>query len=263
MTDDALLHLKGRFPFRLGTTSYILPEGILPNLRFLGPHLDEVELVLFESQGEDNLPSPEDTGVMARLGREMDLTFNVHLPTDLYLGSEDFGERRQACETLLRFYERTLPLNPTAYILHFERQATDGSDISELAHWRRRLRSSLELLLEGGLRPDLCALENLSYPFPWVDILAEEYGLNVCLDVGHLLQQDADPTFFFNRYAGRIAMVHLHGVRGRDHQALTEIPHREWLAIADFLRTYRGGVSLEVFSLADLRVSLEKMAEIV
>jgi sugar phosphate isomerase/epimerase len=262
MTDDALLHLKGRFPFRLGTSSYILPEGILPNLRFLGPHLDEVELVLFESQGEANLPSPEDTDAMARLGREMDLTFNVHLHTDLYLGSEDFGERSQACDTHLRFYEQPLPLNPTAYILHFERQATDSSAITEIAAWRQRLRSSLERLLERGLRPDLCALENLSYPFPWVDILAEEYGLNVCLDIGHLLQQGVDRTPFFNRYADRIAMVHLHGVRGRDHQALTEIPHREWLAITDFLRTYGVGVSLEVFSLAHLRASLEKMAEI-
>ena len=50
--------LKRGFPFRLATTSYIFPAEILPNIRCLGRYFDEVELVLFESGQEDNLPTP-------------------------------------------------------------------------------------------------------------------------------------------------------------------------------------------------------------
>ena len=36
--------LKSRFPFRLGTTSYIIPADIIPNVRFPGPLIDDIEL---------------------------------------------------------------------------------------------------------------------------------------------------------------------------------------------------------------------------
>ena len=35
-------------PFRIGTTSYIIPDDILPNVRFLAGRVKDVELVLFD-----------------------------------------------------------------------------------------------------------------------------------------------------------------------------------------------------------------------
>ncbi|MCU0508776.1 MAG: sugar phosphate isomerase/epimerase, partial [Anaerolineae bacterium] len=35
--------------FRVGTTSYIVPDNILPNVEYLAPLVDDVELVLFET----------------------------------------------------------------------------------------------------------------------------------------------------------------------------------------------------------------------
>jgi len=262
MTNDVLTNLKGRFPFRLAATSYILPDAIIPNLRFLGPAFDEIELVLFDSRQGDNLPTEVEIGKMAALSRDLHFTYNVHLPTDLFLGSADRQERREACETILRFYERTLPLDPTAYILHFEGEPGDHPQPEELAEWRHNLRTSLEWLLDHGFNRDLAALENLSYPFSWVDILADEFNLNICLDLGHLLLQNANLLAAFNRYQERITMMHLHGVGHRDHQALSFIPHDEWQAIGQILRHFRGGLSLEVFSLDDLQASLARMAEL-
>ena len=46
ISSPILPDLMGRVPFRLGTTYYILPDAILPNVRFLAPLLDEIELVL-------------------------------------------------------------------------------------------------------------------------------------------------------------------------------------------------------------------------
>ena len=44
-------------PFRLGTTSYIIPADILPNVRYLADKVDDIELVLFKADNYSNLPS--------------------------------------------------------------------------------------------------------------------------------------------------------------------------------------------------------------
>jgi sugar phosphate isomerase/epimerase len=262
MTNEALINLKGRFPYRLGTTSYILPEAIIPNLRFLGPLFDEIELVLFDSRNPYDLPSEADVAEMAVIGKNLGVTYNIHLPTDIYLGSANAHERREACETILRFYGRMLPLAPTAYILHFERETRVGDDLPALAEWRRLLRASISYLLDQGLAPELMAVENIDYPFSWVDILADEFGLKFCLDLGHFLRQNVNLSTIFNRYRDRTFMLHLHGVNHKDHQALTLIPQDNWLAIQQILRQYRQGVSIEVFSLDDLRESLIRLKEL-
>ena len=119
--------LKGKFAFQLATTSYILPSALLPNIQFLGRYVDEVELVLFESGNQSNLPTPQEVREMARLAADFDLTYNVHLPGDLFFGDPDPTLRREFCATAVRFYERTLPLDPTSYILHLDSRRADGT----------------------------------------------------------------------------------------------------------------------------------------
>ncbi len=50
--------------FRIGTTSYIIPDDIIPpNVRYLGGKTDDIELVLFEvDDGPSNLLTPRATG---------------------------------------------------------------------------------------------------------------------------------------------------------------------------------------------------------
>ena len=45
---NATKGLKGRLPFRLGTTSYILPSDMITNVAMLAPFVDDVELLFFE-----------------------------------------------------------------------------------------------------------------------------------------------------------------------------------------------------------------------
>jgi len=108
----------------------------------------------------------------------------------------------------------------------------------------------------------MTAVENIGYPFSWIDLLVEEFDLKVCLDLGHLIMQGTNLPLAFNRYQDRISMMHLHGVGERDHLGLAWIPDDDWLAVTQIIRTFRGGLSLEVFSVADLRVSLLRMAEL-
>ena len=55
-----MIEMNG-FPFRLGTTSYIIPADILSNVRYLAGKVRDVELVLFDvDDGMNNLPSPDE-----------------------------------------------------------------------------------------------------------------------------------------------------------------------------------------------------------
>ncbi|HAJ26831.1 MAG TPA: hypothetical protein DCG53_06230 [Syntrophus sp. (in: bacteria)] len=255
--------LKGRFPFRLGTTSYILPDAIVPNVLFLGPLLDEVELVLFESGREDNLPTTREIEELAILAGEQKLTYNVHLPTDVLLGHPEAAIRQRACATIMRFYERTMPLQPTMYCLHLENNTPGETAPPQIADWLTNLLYSLEDLLAAGMRRSLIGIENINYTFPWIYPLIRELDLNICLDIGHLLFQHEELETYLSLYGDKTIMLHLHGVEGqRDHRSLQGISDANWQIIAAFLRDYRGGVSIEVFSQDDLARSLQRMEDI-
>lgn len=254
-----LRRLKGAFPFRLGTTSFVLHDDITPNIIFLAPLVDEIELLCFEGGAPEHRPSRRNIARWADLGVAYSIRYNIHLPIDLSLGDGDPDNRRHSCRLMLDIYERTRILDPTAYILHMDRPGP-GDDFSTC---RDRWRRSLDILLEGGVEAGLLCLENLDYPLAWTDRLAREYGFSLCLDIGHLLIQQEDLSASFRRYGRRTTMVHLHGVAdGRDHRSVAAIPPEGWSAVRSFLASYRHGVSIEVFSVADLSTSLQRMEEL-
>ena len=254
--------LKRSFPFRLATTSYILPAEIIPNIRYLGQYFDEIELVFFESGRESNLPSPRDIREMARLASDLDLTFNVHLPADLFFGDPDPALRRRFCETALSFYERTLPLAPTSYILHLDSRRADETIEPDGSAWTNRVRESLQAMQTQGVELRRIAVENLEYPLQRILPFVEAFDMSFCLDIGHLLRYGHDPAEQTALFLEKCSMVHLHGVdNGKDHTGLDHIPLAEWRIICGALESYGGGVSLEVFSIDDLLVSLRRMQE--
>lgn len=259
---DHLPPLKGRFPFRLGTTSYIIPDAILPNIRFLGPYLDEVELVLFDSGREENLPSHGEIEEMAHLGEEMELTYNVHLPADIFLGDPDPKVREQAVVTAIRFYQRTVPLSPTAFVLHLDSRGADGHEVRNMEGWIGWLRGSMVRLAREGMDLRRVAVENLDYPLDTISPLVAEFGMSFCLDTGHLLRYGFDLRTYLESFLPQTSMIHLHGVvDGADHRGAHGIYPVEWRAISEALAGYRGGVSLEVFSLQDLSSSMDRLWE--
>jgi tetraacyldisaccharide-1-P 4'-kinase len=83
--------------FRVGTTSYILPDDILPNVEYLAPRVDDVELVLFETDEHGgNLPDGALRDRLSALAAAHALTYTVHLPLDLRLGTVD-GNSTSPC----------------------------------------------------------------------------------------------------------------------------------------------------------------------
>ncbi len=252
--------LKGEFSFRLSTTSYVIPETILANLLFLGPHLDEVELVFFETRAETNLPSLEDIQDMRQVAEDLDITYNVHLPGDLFFGDPDPSLRARFRDTAMRFYERTLPLDPTLYILHLDSRRADGIVEPDPCAWSDRVEDSLSALVTAGLDPGRVAVENLEFPLDKLMPFVERMGLKTCLDIGHVILYGHDLQTQLDRHFSQSAMIHLHGVReGVDHLGVQWISPGDWEMICCLLADYTGGLSVEIFSMDDLAASLDRL----
>ena len=79
---------KNAYPFRVSAPSFIYPDDYIPNVQMLGPFLDEIELLCFESH-KFSLPTQETIREMGFLAKEFKFTYNVHLPTDIDLGSPE------------------------------------------------------------------------------------------------------------------------------------------------------------------------------
>jgi len=254
--------LKGRFPFRLGTTSYIIPAEILANAEFLAPLVDDVELVLFESEEVSNLPDDRTVAKLQELAEARGLSYTVHLPLDIRLGDADEAVRRRSVAKCLSTAERVRPLRPRAHVVHFDWDGRGGLP-ADLPGWRARLSRSVGELLAAGLQAGSLCVETLSYPFDLVEPVVLERGLAVCLDVGHLLLAGRSPEEFLDRHLGRCRVTHLHGIRaGRDHADLSGLDAG---LLARLARRLAGPgaaeriVCIEVFSPGDLERSLAVM----
>jgi sugar phosphate isomerase/epimerase len=248
---------KGLYPFKICTTSFIYPDHYIANVRMLGPFMDEIELLVFESQGLDVLLSGTVIDELGRLGEEFELSYNVHLPTDISITDPDPARQRQAAETMIRIIKRVRPLDPSALILHLPyAEKLYGRGI--LASWRDRVLQNLrKIKSEIGIQ-DIIAVETLDYPLEMVGDIILDLDLMICLDLGHLMVYEFNLIEVFNTYRANTAVLHLHGIEnGRDHTALDRLAEPYASTVLRILKRFTGVVSLEVFSFENLRSSLK------
>ncbi len=208
-------------PWRCGTTSYILPDDILPNARYLAPLIDDIELVLFESDRLSNLPSPETVGHLERIARLHDLSYTIHFPLDVFPGSLDESERRASVARYRHIRSLVSPLDPFAYILHLTPQSYGRCPATDVAAWHRQLDRTLAEMLDDGWESNMLCVETLSYPFHVVMDLVEKYNLAVTLDIGHVWLGGFDAQLTARELLPLARVIHLHGVAGgHDHLGL-------------------------------------------
>lgn len=254
---------------RIGTTSYILADDILPNVQYLAPLVDDIELVLFESEGVSNLPSRQVIEQLAALATEHDLTYTVHFPLDIQPGSEDPSLRSECIASILSIIELTRSLKPFGYVLHLTPELYGTVPSPEVERWHECLGKTLQSLFEQtDISPRMFCIETLSYPFAYVQDLVERYDLSVTLDIGHVWLMGYDTSEVMDSLLDRTRICHLHGVKGgADHLGLNEGNTNQ---IEYFLKRLRlqgeqDGVervlTLEVFSEAQFHASLSLMQE--
>jgi len=258
--------LKNRFPFRLGTTSYIIPADLITNVRFLAPYVDDIELVLFEADDESNLPDEKTIGALNEVARFNHLSYTVHLPLGLLLGAMDDEERRSSVNKALRIVALTSPLNPVAYVVHFEGERRGPLPSENMTGWTKGLRASVADLLDTGIQSHFFCVETLDYPFALVDPVVYEFDLSVCLDIGHILLKGYPLDAYLAKYHDRIRVFHAYFIReNEDHRDLGSLRDSDLALLFGHLQSCRSSppvLTLEVFDENDFRLSLEVVERI-
>lgn len=251
--------------FRLGTTSFIYPDHILPNVRKIGRFFDEIELLIFESMPDTVLPTDTEIAELAQLSGQMDVTYNIHLPTDVSLTHASPQSRQHAAETLARVIDLCRPLKPCTHTLHLE-MANKGTP-EDVAAWHLSAQDGLARLMRYLPDPGMVSVETLDYPPAHLLPLLAAHDLQVCLDMGHHFRYGYDLQHSVDMFKNRIAVMHLHGVMAskqkiRDHVGLDRLPLDQLCQVMDVLKKYEGTVSLEVFNRWDLNRSLAVLSDV-
>ncbi len=248
-------------PFRLGTSSYIIPDDILPNVRFLADKVRDVELVLFDIDEYCNIPDAAQCAELRAIADASGLSYTVHLPLNLSFSESG---RDISIEKALKVINGTRPLDPLAYVCHLECKDIPSLAGAGLTDWQeQRILAVNKLAEEAGIRAGL-AIENLeSYPIDWNEPVIRACGTRATLDIGHLFLRKTNPVPVMRKWLPLTSVIHLHGVGTRDHQSLKFMSREAIRAvIAELLRAdYRGVLTLEIFSETDLRESMEMIRE--
>ena len=254
---------KKGMPCRIGTTSYIIPADILPNLAFLKDVVEDVELVLFESDEYSNLPTRSDVREMGVIAESAGLSFTVHLPLDAWPGSADESVRTNSVDKWLRVMDLMAPLSPFGWVVHLNDPPAAGS----WDQWLMQCDRTIDALIDQT-DPELLCVETLSYDFERVYPLVVEKGCSVCMDIGHLLLTNRDVPADLAAWFGRTRIIHLHGVnaQGRDHVGLGHMDPVLLTHLVAMLKDpghFPRVLTLEVFSLDDLQSSLSVLESVI
>lgn len=255
-----------RFPFRIGTTSYIIPEDILPNVVFLADLVDDIELVLFEvDNGPNNLPDKKVIAELVKIARQHQLSYTVHLPLDLRLAGEN-NEQHVSLIKANKVIGCTRELNPHAYILHLDgRDILHQNDPVALTQWNRQALLALQQVSQWVPNSRVLAVENLEhYPAELWDEVIKQASVSRCVDIGHLWVDGLDPIAFLEDRIQETRVIHIHGIAERDHQSLANTPAEELERVIEFIvgSNYRGVMTMEIFNENDFFSSMEVIKKV-
>jgi sugar phosphate isomerase/epimerase len=251
---------KNKFPFKLGTTSYILSEkedNLMANIRFLMGRFDMIQLLFM---GRDHLHEVMSPYIIKRLEEargKSGVLLTVHLPADLDLLNPDADAARGSIGVIERIISSTRSLDVRGYVLHVDRFINGSGRADPGEGGVLTFRSLLEMLADrlGGDSNNVY-IENTTYDLvPFREAMA---GLPfpVCMDAGHLFFFKQDYEGFIDAFGGRVMQIHLHGFRnGKDHAAVSELGHQEMIRIVDFQTKSPRPMILEVFNRDDLEKS--------
>lgn len=251
-------------PFRVGATSYIIADDLLPNARFLADVVQDMQLVLFDlPDGPSNLPDAETVMALAAWGQAHDLTYTVHLIADLapYQSDQPNSSWQKAQDIITR----TAPLMPWAYVFHLDGRAvrTPETTPEQLTTWQRQMGDAITQVAHWAGDATRLAVENLEgYPPAFVTPALAATSASRCVDVGHLWLGGHDPLPWLQAALPRTRVVHLHGLyEGRDHQSIAHTPLALLDPIIDLLLTqaYNGVLTLEIFGEDDFWSSLQAL----
>ena len=239
-----------RYPWRLGTTSFVLPAQVSENVAYLASQVDDIQLLFFESSYNAKLPHGVNFEFLKQVAADSALTYTVHLPLDLQLGADSLVARQQAINEVERLVNELAIIKPMAYDLHLNMSDGGGEK------WLAGLSDSLSLLQRLlGNEWQKVNVENIDYDLKILSPLLTELDCRYCFDFGHFQRYGFDDVAIASDFAWAYDLlpkcdhIHLHGVRDRqDHLSLGG--QDNWLVdLANELvaKEWQGVVTMEVY----------------
>jgi sugar phosphate isomerase/epimerase len=236
--------------FRLGATSYVFETDLVGNARQLAGIVEDMELVLFETESHgSNFPNADTRAQLNEIAAEHGMTYTVHLPHDANWRDAVWRDQNQ------RAIECTRALNPFAYVVHLDgRVLTRQVSRASLARWQEDAERALREIIAAVGDPQRVCVENVEAwnPAYFTDLVAR-LGTARCIDIGHFWLKRRDPLPELVAHLSQTRVIHLHGVAARDHASLAHAPRALLTRVLDYLAQnhYAGVVTLEVFGAAD------------
>lgn len=237
----------------------LIPAGLSPEKALAQiSTFDQVELVrqlsalgfqLIELGGDLGtlLPHTYTPGSIERLAEvkpQLDIGYTVHLPLwSVELSTLLAPVRAGSVKAIVDCIQATLPLEPEMYVLHatgalaaefYRMRIPEMARELLMRQFQNAARTSLiQILAETGLPGRKLAIETIEFPFDLTLELAEELGLSICFDTGHVMVGFSGPVDLYGaleRSLPRLGEIHLHDGPwqgpemqigyGKDHQPL-------------------------------------------
>ena len=251
--------------FRTGCTSYVIPADILPNVLYMAGKIDDMEIVLFESEEISNLPSAATIYDINAIARDNNLSFTIHLPTDLKAVSNEPAMREKFIAQAARIADRFSQLDPFAWIVHLEGH-NDFSSQSGIDDFTAKSIDTIHQLTKAtGVHADQFAIENLSYPWQSHLAILDKSECSQCADIGHLTMTNSPLDEALTALMPKTRVIHLHGIHEKkDHRSLSWMKSDAAFVttLKKHLTDFTGVCTLEVFEESDTFSSLQTLTEI-
>lgn len=227
-------------PWTIAAPSFIWPTTVGENCYCLQDYVQEVSIILFETQAclkytEKDLPQD-----LSELG----LSYHIHLPLDL---PWDCGAKH-VMQLVDRLLKKTNYLSPWAYVLHPPQNISDFLEFYEL--WLKYGYQGKEILLENIQNNDLLEF--------WSQIL--ETDCKTCLDLGHIIAYEQQHILSYEKLWEKVSMLHAYGVKNTHHHSclanLSPEGKHTFFHILSHLKK-NSVLVFEVFSPSNLKESLD------
>lgn len=252
----------------------VFGKDLLENARNLARLVDDIQIVLFHTPDLHNIPGTNEISMLKKISEQENVTFTVHLPASLEIASPDRTRREESVKLARQICLDMAGFDPKYYILHIPFSlptlvAIPGlyfttGEKQEWDEWTKRALGSLEILHEVFGQADRLLVENINYSPSFLEPFWKKGFCELCLDLGHLILGQENVMESIKQYLDVTRVIHLHGVKGyEEHLSLSKLPKnrvKEWLRY--LIRTsFRGVITLEVFSPRDLEESMDVLFE--
>ena len=252
------------FPsLRLGGTSWVVQGNFSDNLQYLSKEVSDMEVVLFDTPENSNMPSCAEVSMLKELCEAHQMSCTVHFPVDICV-SGSVSDLRVSEDLCLRTIKLLAPLEPFAWIMHIVGEKRGNPPSSEIDTWLEKSARSIEKLARAVSDKRKICIETLDYDPLYVELLALAAGTSICLDVGHLVRCGYPVLDTAKRCVEMTRVLHLHGVRpdGTDHVDLSYFDTELFESITEIMSDGEEKVmTIEVFE-DDYDRSLEVIEKI-